>query len=85
MGFLYANATAAATSVLGMMLLEKLHQLSLQEVKFYNDQRVLNEQLLRVRRAGCLRVAVCQEQCALGICKGLSVSCDSLIAWLSTR
>lgn len=49
MGFLFANATSAAQSLLATMLREKLHQLQLREVKFYNDQRILNEQLLRVR------------------------------------
>lgn len=49
MGFLYANATSATQSLLATMLREKLHQLQLREVKFYNDQRILNEQLLRVR------------------------------------
>lgn len=48
MGFLYANATSATQALLGIMLREKLHQLQLREEKFYNDQRVLNEQLLRV-------------------------------------
>jgi hypothetical protein len=48
MGFLYANATSATKALLGVMLREKLHQLELREVKFYNDQRVLNEQLVQV-------------------------------------
>lgn len=48
MGFLYANATAATRNLLGLMLREKLHQMDLREVKYYNDQRVLNEQLLQV-------------------------------------
>jgi hypothetical protein len=49
MGFLYANATSGTQALLGTMLHEKLHQLNLREVKFYNDQRILNEQLLQVQ------------------------------------
>jgi hypothetical protein len=48
MGFLYANATSATRRLLGVMLREKLHQMDLHEVKYYNDQRVLNEQLVQV-------------------------------------
>lgn len=51
MGFLYANATSATAALLGTMLREKLHQLQLREVKFFNDQRILNEQLLRANIA----------------------------------
>lgn len=48
MGFLFARPTPAAQRLLGAMLLEKLGQLQLRRVKFFNDQRVLNEQLLLV-------------------------------------
>lgn len=61
MGFLYANATSATRALLGIMLREKLHQLELHEVKFYNDQRVLNEQLVQVSScaASCPMAQLC--------------------------
>lgn len=54
MGFLYANSTRATQALLGNMLLEKLSQLQLRDVKFFNDQRLLNEHLALVGVLACM-------------------------------
>jgi hypothetical protein len=75
MGFLYANATSTTQALLGTMLREKLHQLQLREVKFYNDQRILNEQLLRVRAGLVLELVL----------SAVTYPCDAVSAKLPCR
>jgi hypothetical protein len=67
MGFLFANSTDASRALLGNMLLEKLDQLQLRHVKFYNDQRVLNEQLLLVSKRGLMAQGC--VSCSASVCR----------------
>lgn len=58
MGFVYVNATRPAVVFVRSLLREKLRQLQLSSVRYYNDQRHMNQVLvevsaLRVQNGGC--------------------------------
>jgi hypothetical protein len=48
MGFVYVNATKPAVVFVRSLLREKLRQLQLSSVRYYNDQRHMNQVLVEV-------------------------------------
>jgi hypothetical protein len=60
MGFVYVNATRPAVVFVRSLLREKLRQLQLSSVRYYNDQRHMNQVLVEVSRL-CLLWWVCRR------------------------
>lgn len=48
MGFMFLNATQPARSFVHSLLREKLRQLDLDVVRYYNDQQHMNQALVHV-------------------------------------
>lgn len=54
MGFMFLNATRPAQSFIHSLLREKLRQLDLDVVRYFNDQQHMNQALVDVSLLYCL-------------------------------